>query len=76
MVVSMVTLGPLTVQMQSVEGDYLGSVTIGFTKEIKGELLSRKTPFPAIVKARGWTSGGKLRLPQIVDIMQKSDPSG
>ena len=68
MIVSKITLGPLTVQLQSIDSVNLGSVTIGFTKEIKNELLSRKTPFHAKVKARGWTSGGKLRLPQIVEI--------
>jgi len=31
-VVSKVTLGPLTVQLHSTEGDYLGSVIIGFTR--------------------------------------------
>lgn len=68
MVVTKVTLGPLTVQLHSSEGDYLGSVVIGFTKEIRQMLISLTPPFPIKVKSRGWTSGGKLRLPQIVKI--------
>ncbi len=67
-IVSKITLGPLTVQLQSIKGDYLGSVAIGITKEIKDEIFSRTPPFVAKVKARGWTSGGKLRLPQIIEI--------
>lgn len=67
-VVSKVSHGPLTVQLQSFEGDYLGSVIIGFTKEIRQMVKSLTPPFVAKVKARGWTSGGKLRLPQIVEI--------
>ena len=68
-VVSKVTFGPLTVQLHSEEGDYLGSVVIGFTKEIRLMLKSLTPPFSAKVKSRGWTSGGKLRLPQIVEII-------
>ncbi|MET3659697.1 ATP-dependent DNA ligase [Sporosarcina psychrophila] len=67
-VVSKVSLGPLTVQLHSIEGDYLGSVVIGFTKEIRQMLKSLTPPFPVTVKSRGWTSGDKLRLPQIVKI--------
>ncbi|KAA0941630.1 hypothetical protein FQ087_20975 [Sporosarcina sp. ANT_H38] len=67
-IVSKVTHGPLTVQLQSIEGIYLGSVVIGFTKEIRQLLKLMTPPFPATVKSRGWTSGGKLRLPQIVEI--------
>ena len=67
-IVSKVTHGPLTVQLQSIEGDYLGSVVIGFTKEIRQLLKLMTPPFPVIIKSRGWTSGGKLRLPQIVEI--------
>lgn len=67
-VVAKVTRGPLTAQLQSVEGEYLGSVAIGFTKEIREVLISWKTPFAVKVKARGWTSGGKLRLPQIIEV--------
>ena len=67
-IVSKVTHGPLTVQLQSIEGIYLGSVVIGFTKEFRSKLNTMVTPFPAKVKSRGWTSGGKLRLPQIVEI--------
>jgi len=51
-----------------VEGEYLGSVTIGFTKEIREKLLLGIPPFVVKVRARGWTSGKKLRLPQIVEI--------
>lgn len=67
-IVSKVSLGPLTVQLHSPEGEYLGSVAIGFTKEIREKLLLGIPPFVVKVKARGWTSGGKLRLPQIVEI--------
>jgi len=67
-IVSKVARGPLTVQLQSIEGVYLGSVVIGFTKEIRQMLNSLTPPYSATVKSRGWTSGGKLRLPQIVDI--------
>jgi DNA ligase 1 len=66
--IAKVTHGPLTAQLQNIEDEYLGSVTIGFTREIKVELHSRTPPFFAKVKARGWTSGKKLRLPQIVEI--------
>lgn len=68
-VVSKITFGPLTAQLQSFEDNYLGSVAIGFTKEIRDELLSRTPPFVAKVKARGWTSGIKLRLPQIIEFI-------
>ena len=67
-IVSKVSLGPLTVQLQSIEGEYLGSVVIGFTKEIREKLLLGIPPFLVKVKARGLTSGGKLRLPQIIDV--------
>ncbi|MET3657801.1 ATP-dependent DNA ligase [Sporosarcina psychrophila] len=67
-IVSKVSLGPLTVQLHSIEGDYMGSVVIGFTKEIRQMLKSLTPPFSVTVKSRGWTSGGKLRLPQIVEI--------
>ncbi|MEK4083786.1 ATP-dependent DNA ligase [Psychrobacillus sp. FSL K6-1415] len=52
-IVSKVTYGPLSVQLISVEGDYLGSVRIGFTKEIKDEIQSRTPPYVCKVKARG-----------------------
>lgn len=67
-IVSKVSLGPLTVQLHSPEGEYLGSVAIGFTKEIREKLLLGIPPFVVKVRARGWTSGRKLRLPQIVEI--------
>ena len=67
-IISKVTFGPLTVQLKSVEGNYLGSVTIGFTKEIKEEVYKRTPPYNCKVKARGWTSTGKLRLPLIVSL--------
>ena len=67
-VVSKVTYSPLTVQLQSLEGDYLGSVIIGFTNEIRWMLKSSTPPFLAKIKSRGWTSSGKLRLPQILSI--------
>ncbi|MER2079423.1 hypothetical protein [Psychrobacillus psychrotolerans] len=67
-IVSKVTYEPLTVQLNSVEGDYLGSVRIGFTKEVKEELFSRTPPYNCKVKARGWTSTGKLRIPLIISI--------
>lgn len=68
-IVSKVTYGPLTVQLQSLKHVYLGSVTIGFTKDIRRKLNLIAPPFPVKVKARGWTSEGKLRLPQIIDIL-------
>ena len=67
-IVSKIILGPLTVQLQSIEGDHLGSVVIGFTKEIRQILPSLAPPFSVNVKSRGWTSCGKLRLPQIIEI--------
>lgn len=45
-------------QLQNIEGDYLGSVTIGFTKKIIEKLLSGILPIAVKVKSRGWTSGG------------------
>lgn len=71
-VVSKITLKPLTVQLKSVEGVYLGSVQLGFTNEVKAEILSRTPPYACKVKARGWTSSGKLRIPLIYSI-EKSD---
>lgn len=67
-VVSKIMFKPLTVQLESIEGDYLGSVAIGFSKEIRLQLSILNPPFQVSVKARGWTSGGKLRLPQIIGI--------
>lgn len=67
-IVAKVTYGPLTVQLNSVEGVYLGSIQIGFTKEVKEKLFSRTPPYNCKVKARGWTSTGKLRLPLIISI--------
>ena len=64
----MVTYGPLTVQLKSVEANYLGSVQIGITKAVKEELFSKTPPYNCRVKARGWTSTGKLRIPLIVSI--------
>lgn len=43
--VSKITLGPLTVQLRNSERDYLGSVVIGFTKEIRQMLKSLTPPF-------------------------------
>ena len=63
-IVSKVTHSPLTVQLQSMEGDYFGSVVIGFTEVMRQLLKSLTPPFPVRVKSRGC----KLRLPQIVDI--------
>ena len=51
------------------DGTYVGSVTVGFTKKIRREVLSVTPPFSCHVKARGWTSGGKLRLPQVLRII-------
>jgi len=70
-VVSKVTFRPLSVQLKSLEGNYIGSVRLGFTKEIKEVILSRATPYVCKVKSRGWTSGGKLRTPQIYSIISK-----
>jgi ATP-dependent DNA ligase len=67
-IVSKVTFNPLTVHLQSQDGNHLGSVIIGFTKEIRAILYSKTPPFAAKVKARGCTSNGKLRLPQIIEI--------
>jgi len=67
-IVSKISFEPLTVQLQSIEGDQLGSVVIGFTKVIRQMLKSSTPPLSVTVKSRGWTSGGKLRLPQIVEI--------
>lgn len=67
-VVSGITFKPLSVQFRNADGDYVGGTTIGFTKEIRSRLNTMKPPFLAKVKSRGWTSGGKLRLPQIVEI--------
>ncbi|SDN16179.1 DNA ligase-1 [Psychrobacillus sp. OK028] len=67
-VVLKVTYGPLTVQLCSVEGSYLGSVQIGFTSEVKEKIFSRTPPYNCKVKSRGWTSSGKLRIPLIVSI--------
>lgn len=67
-IVSKVTYGPLTVQLNSVDGNYLGSVQIGFTNEVKEKLFSRTTPYNCKVKSRGFTSTGKLRIPLIVSI--------
>ncbi|MEK5215332.1 ATP-dependent DNA ligase [Psychrobacillus sp. FSL H8-0487] len=67
-IVSKVTFGPLTVQLRSVDGSYIGSVSIGFTKEVREKLISMTTPYNCKVKARGWTSTGKLRIPLIISI--------
>lgn len=67
-VVSKITFGPLTAQLLNLEGEYLGSVAIGFTKEIRDKLTTTTPPLIAKVKARGWTSGNKLRLPQIIEV--------
>lgn len=67
-IVSKVTFGPLNVQLRSVEGNYLGSVSIGFTKEVREELYTRNPPYNCKVKARGLTSTGKLRIPLIISI--------
>ncbi|KQL37111.1 RNA ligase family protein [Psychrobacillus sp. FJAT-21963] len=71
-VVSKITFEPLTVQLKSVEGNYIGSVKLGFTTDIKNELFSRTPPYLCKVKARGWTNSGKLRTPLIYSI-EKSD---
>lgn len=65
-IASKITIKPFSVQLVNIQGGYLGSVTIGFTKNIKEELLSGSLPLTVKVKSRGWTSGGKLRLPQII----------
>lgn len=67
-IVTKITFTPLSVQLSSVDGEYVGGTTIGFTKDIRSRLNKMSPPFPVTIKARGWTSGGKLRLPQIVDI--------
>src|SRR5699024_4526857 len=67
-IVSKMNFGPLTVYLQNSSGKYLGSISIGLTKEIRKELLKRTPPFNCIVKARGWTTGNKLRLPQIIEV--------
>lgn len=67
-IVSKVTFKPLSVQFSNADGEYVGGTTIGFTKEIRSKLNVMTPPFLVTVKSRGWTSGGKLRLPQIVDI--------
>lgn len=68
-VVSKVTFKPLTVQFKSVTGEYLGGTSIGFTKNIREKLAVLQPPFPVTVRARGWTANGRLRLPQIVEIL-------
>ena len=68
MIVSKITFEPLTAQLKNVDGNYLGSVTIGFTKEVKEKIISTTPPYHCKVKARGWTSMGKLRLPLIISI--------
>lgn len=67
-IVSKVTYGPLTVHLTNVEETYIGSVQIGFTKKVKEELFSKTPPYNCKVKARGWTSKGKLRIPLIISI--------
>jgi DNA ligase-1 len=67
-IVTKVSFKPLTAQLHNAKSEYLGSVRIGFTKEIKEEILSRTPPFSCIVKSRGCTSGGKLRHPQIIKL--------
>lgn len=67
-IVSKISFNPLTAQLQTVEGDYLGSVSMGFTNEIKEGILSKIPPFSCKIKARGWTSGNKLRHPQIIEL--------
>lgn len=68
-VVSKITFKPLTVQFQSLDGEYIGSTTIGFTKDLRVQLVMMQPPFAVKVKARGWTSNGMLRLPQIIEII-------
>lgn len=68
LIVSKVTHGPLTVQLHTYDGIYAGSVTLGFTKEIRELIYAKAAPYPCRVKFRGWTSNNKLRLPQIVSI--------
>lgn len=68
LIVTKVTHGPLTVQLHTYEDVYAGSVTIGFTKEIRELIYSMTAPYPCKVKFRGWTSKNKLRLPQIISI--------
>lgn len=67
-IISKVTFGPLTAQLTDVEGNYLGSVNIGLTKEVKEILFSRTPPYSCKVKSRGLTNTGKLRIPLIVSI--------
>lgn len=68
-IVSKVTFGPLTVQLNNMEQNYVGSVTIGFTMEVKEVLWSRTPPYNCKIKATGRTNGGKLRLPLIISIV-------
>lgn len=63
-----VSHNPLTVHLQDNEGEYVGSVRIGFTKEIRTQLYEKAVPYPCKVKFRGWTSKKKLRLPQIISL--------
>ncbi|OMP65730.1 ATP-dependent DNA ligase [Domibacillus epiphyticus] len=63
-----ITLRPLSAQLFDSQSNYIGTVWDGFTKEIKSELYSKSPPFSCKVKARGWTSGHQLRLPQIIEI--------
>lgn len=67
-IISKVTFGPLTAQLTDGEGNYLGSVNIGFTKEVKEVLFTRTPPYACKVKSRGWTNTGKLRIPLIISI--------
>lgn len=67
-IVSKITFKPLSVQLSNVDGEYVGGTTIGFTKEIRSKLNTMTPPFSVKVKSRGWTSGGKLRLPQIIEV--------
>lgn len=67
-IVSKVTHEHLTVQLRNVEGNYVGSVSIGFTKEVREELYTRTPPYNCKVKARGWTSTDKLRISLIISI--------
>ena len=67
-IVTKISFKPFAIQLRTVEGEYLGSVSMGFTREIKEGILSRTPPFSCKVKDRGWTSGKKLRHPQIIEL--------
>lgn len=68
LIVYKVSHSPLTVYLKNGEGEYVGSVRIGFTKEIRAQLYKKAVPYLCKVKFRGWTSKKKLRLPQLISL--------